>query len=57
MAGIEFLLNHLPNISRWNVDTEDIDKVLKIESYGGITEEDILGFLQSCGFRGEILED
>jgi hypothetical protein len=50
------LLNNRNGISRWNIDLEDIDKVLRIESSNmEITE--VVQLIQEAGFHCEELAD
>ena len=51
-AGI-FLDSH-PQIDEWNIDLEDYDKVLRIES-NGLTETDIAVLLHVAGYEAEKL--
>ena len=46
-----------PLISRWCVDIEDIDNVLKIETSSALMETDVVAILSRCGFQGEELPD
>lgn len=51
------VLNLHPEIRNWNVDTEDIDNVMRIESTPTISETDILTLLRQYGVYGEQLTD
>lgn len=42
-------------ISRWTVDTEDIDKVLKVESRYPLAENELIRELKHAGFTCETL--
>ncbi len=46
-----------PIITRWSIDTEDIDKVLRIEASGSLTENEVIRLMQTCGFHCEALPD
>jgi hypothetical protein len=48
--------NNHAGIKRWNVDTEDIDKVLRIEADQFLQEIDIIQLIHSHGFSCEELE-
>ncbi|MEM9833850.1 MAG: hypothetical protein AAF944_24685 [Bacteroidota bacterium] len=50
-------LDHQPGIARWNVDTQDIDKVLRIEASSHLSEQKVLRLLQQAGVQGETLPD
>ncbi len=50
-------LDQHPSINRWNVDTQDIDKVLRIEALSPLSEQKVLGLLQQAGVRAETLPD
>lgn len=51
------LFKNLPAVMDWNVDTEDIDNVLRIEASEKVTESDIIQLIQTHGFTCEVLED
>lgn len=40
----------------WNIDLEDIDKVLRIEADDQVQEADVIDIVSSCGLRCEALE-
>lgn len=42
-----------PTVCRWVVDTEDIDKVLKIESLGNLEERDLIESIRNAGYHCE----
>lgn len=50
------VLDAHPSISRWNVDTGDIDKVLRIESTA-LTVDDVNALILQTGFHCEELQD
>lgn len=56
VASIAPVLEQHPNIHRWNVDTDDIDHVLRIESTA-IGVDEIISKLQQVGYHGEELPD
>jgi len=39
------ILHNIPQINHWSVDHEDIDKVLRIEAGGELTELDVIELL------------
>lgn len=43
------ILNKLPGISRWTVDMEDVDRVLRIEA-GDICADEITTLLTHAGY-------
>ncbi len=49
------IFNHHPYITKWSVDTEDIDNVLKVEVAAHVNEKDIIGLMKTCGFYCEAL--
>ncbi len=51
------VFNDHPLITRWSVDTEDIDNVLKIKTAGRLTENDIINLMKAHGFFCEALPD
>lgn len=54
--SIKPVLDAIPQILRWNIDTEDIDRVLRIES-GGLTVSDIIQLINKAGYDCEDLWD
>jgi hypothetical protein len=50
------LLDGRDSISRWNIDLEDIDKVLRIES-NDIELTEIVQLIHNAGFQCEELAD
>jgi hypothetical protein len=50
-------LDQHPSINHWNVDTQDIDKVLRIEARASLSEKKVLGLLNRAGVRAETLPD
>lgn len=50
------LLDALPDIQRWTLDSEDIDRVLRIES-AGLAPEAVVETLCAAGFLCAELED
>jgi len=48
-------LDDQQGIDSWNVDTNDPDKILTVES-NGATEEDVETTLQKIGFKAEKIE-
>lgn len=53
---VDETISHLPGLRRWNVDSHDIDNVLRIET----TRPDpahIIGLVQEAGFFCEELPD
>ena len=49
------IFNNKETITKWTIDKEDIDNVLRIVSPGNLTEEDIINLMKSHGFNCEIL--
>ncbi len=45
------------NIVKWSVDTEDVDNVLKIETLGDISENEIIEQIAAQGFYCAALPD
>ncbi|MEM6272413.1 MAG: hypothetical protein AAF998_23580 [Bacteroidota bacterium] len=46
-----------PSIIRWTVDTEDIDKVLRIEDDDTLSEQAVIRLVQRCGVAAAPLPD
>ena len=51
------ILNLHPLIIDWNVDREDVDNVLRIESLKSITELDVIALLTQYGVGIETLKN
>ncbi len=49
------IFNNNETITKWTIDKEDIDNVLRIVSPGKLTEKDIINLMNSKGFYCEIL--
>ncbi|HWL00095.1 MAG TPA: heavy-metal-associated domain-containing protein [Parapedobacter sp.] len=45
-------LDNAAGISRWDVDTENADKILTVSS-NGITEDEVVDIIKSKGFKAE----
>ena len=50
------ILDALPSLKTWTVDTEDIDNVLRVVTKGNIFESEIIKLLLAHGFYCEALE-
>jgi hypothetical protein len=53
---VAFLLDEHDDIIRWNVDCEDIDKVLRIEG-DQLEAHDVIRIVQAMGYECEELPD
>lgn len=51
------ILNLHPSIIDWNVDTDDIDNVLRIEALQNCAELDIISLLEQYGIAIETLNN
>ena len=49
------ILSLHPAVYSWNVDIEDIDNVLRIESKKGLIENQVISLLSEYGVQSEIL--
>lgn len=49
VAKVTPSLNAQTNISKWNVDTTDPDKILSVES-AGVTADEIMQLVKKLGF-------
>lgn len=56
VAQLEPILNKCSNIVRWSVDTEDVDKVLRIESTADNADETVRS-VTTAGYRCEELDN
>ncbi len=46
-----------PEIIKWSVDTEDIDKVLRVELTEHVSEKEVIDLVQHLGLVCELLEN
>ncbi len=53
---ISSIFNKIPSIQKWNTDLEDIDNILRIESFEDLTDI-IINTLSHQGFQIVDLED
>ena len=51
------LFNLHPSISRWHVDINDCDRILKVETHHQLQEDELKGLLKQYGIRCESLPD
>jgi hypothetical protein len=54
---VSTILDGLPLLTTWSVDTQDIDNVLRVVITGNVQESDIAKLLLAQGFYCEALED
>lgn len=52
---LSILFNTSTTINNWNVDTQDIDNVLRIETKDNLKENDIIKMVKGAGFSCEVL--
>ena len=52
---LKLLFNTHPDIIRWSIDLEDIDKVLRVETNNMLSQEDIINQVTARGFYCEEL--
>ena len=50
------VFDSLPQVTRWTVDREDIDNVLRIESFDSLSENDVIQLSRIYGFQCEPLQ-
>ena len=61
-TGFEFsrisdYLNHHPAIDSWNIDLEDVDRVLRVLPSYSLTENELVGMIRQEGYHCETLPD
>ena len=54
---VSTLFNYNPTILNWNIDTEDIDRVLRIEAKEELDQEELISLLNASGIKCEELAD
>ncbi|WP_422358812.1 hypothetical protein [Reichenbachiella sp.] len=57
MDQFAWVFNQHPYIKDWNVDLQDIDKVLRVEASDRLSEADVIDIAQTFGFNCEALTD
>ena len=53
--ALDTVFNKYPSINRWTIDTEDIDKVLRIESLDYLSENEVIRGIKEIGYNCEVL--
>jgi len=53
--ALDVLINKHEGIHRWTIDTEDIDKVLRIETNIQLAENEFMSGVRNAGFACEVL--
>lgn len=53
IAAVTPHLNNLSEIEKWDVDTQDPDKILTIEGKPGLDVEKIIDTLEAAGYKAE----
>ncbi len=55
IRSVSPIFNNNTMISKWTVDNEDIDNVLRIEAHNSLNEQDVIRLISSQGFYCEEL--
>lgn len=55
IAAVTPSLNNLKNADKWNVDTNNPDKILTIQSGGDLQPDQVINVLKEKGYKAEIL--
>lgn len=55
IAKVKPGLDNAKGIREWNVDTDNPDKILTVQS-DGITADEVIAIVQSKGFKAETLD-
>ena len=56
LLEVEEVFDMHPSIASWNVDTEDIDKVLRIEQAQVLAVDEVIRLVSLLGLKCEVLE-
>lgn len=56
LPAIKPVFDSLPQVSRWTVDTQDIDRILRIESNDSLNEQDVVALSKIFCFHCEPLD-
>lgn len=57
VEDVKTILNSYPVITKWSVDTEDIDNVLRIEAGDHVNELELMHLIRQQGYICENLPD
>ena len=57
VAKVKADLDSTDGICDWNVDTENSNKVLTVQSNGNISEKEVIDIIKKKGFKAESLID
>lgn len=57
LSMVDSAFKSVPEIKCWHVDTQDIDRVLRIELKNVLSEVEIIRLLKQLGLQCEVLED
>jgi hypothetical protein len=57
VGGLRSICDVNTDITRWSVDTDDIDNVLRVVTIGNLDEDDIIALMKTQGFACEELPD
>ena len=55
IAIVTPVLNALKGIDKWEVDTEDPNKVLTIQAENGLAPDNVITALQTKGYNAELI--
>lgn len=55
IAAVTPHLNKLSDIEKWDVDTQNPDKILTIEGKPGLDEQKVIDTLENAGYKAEKL--
>jgi len=55
IAAVTPHLNKLSAIKKWEVDTQNPDKILTIEGKPGIDDQEVIDTLENAGYKAEKL--
>jgi copper chaperone len=53
IAAVTPHLNTLPEIKKWEVDTQNPDKILTVEGDGALNEKSIINTLEKAGYKAD----
>ncbi len=56
VSKVQSDLDNAEGICHWNVDTDNVDKILTVKSKG-IAEDEVVAIVKSKGFKVEVLKD
>ena len=56
IATVTPVLNNLDGVQKWEVDTDNPDKVLTVDTNKGLNPNEVISALKTKGFQAEVIK-